>query len=101
MLADKTVLQRSQQMNFQSLGEGQPTVIVSLASGYLYTGNQTTHSFLQAIDGKKSFGQILEELTAEYTVSLEKLRADMSALAEKLIQEKLLSIVSEAQTAHA
>jgi pyrroloquinoline quinone biosynthesis protein D len=83
-------------MKFQSLGEGQPTVIVSLESGYLYTGNQTTQAFLQAIDGRKTFGAILDEVTGQFVVTREKLRTDLSALAEKMMAEKLLSDVTHA-----
>lgn len=90
MLDDETVLNLSQQMKFQSLGKGQPTVIVSLDSGYLYTANQTTQSFLRAVDGQKTFGKIMEELAGQYDVPLDKLRADMSVIAEKMMHEKLL-----------
>jgi hypothetical protein len=87
-------------MKYQSLGAGQPTVIVSLMSGYLYTANRTTQSFLEAIDGQKTFGAIVAELTDKYDVSADKLVADMLTLAEKLVGEKLLTIVAEAM-AHA
>jgi hypothetical protein len=100
VITDGTVLKSSPEMKYQSLGTGQPTVIVSLMSGYLYTANQTTQSFLEAIDGQKTFGAIVVELTGQYDVSADKLAADMRALAEKLVGEKLLTIVAEA-TAHA
>ena len=87
-------------MKYQSLGNGQPTVIVSLTSGYLYTANQTTQAFLQAVDGRKTFGTIVSELTDQFDVSADKLAADLRGLAEKLVDEKLLTIVAEA-TAHA
>jgi hypothetical protein len=85
-------------MKHQSLGVGQPTVIISLASGYLYTANQTTQSFLEAIDGRKTFGAIVAEMAGQYDVSPEKLASDMYALANKLVEEKLLTIVTEAAT---
>ena len=93
MITDATVLRPSAQMKFQSLGAGQPTVIVSLTSGYLYTANQTTESFLKAVDGRKNLGAIVAELTEQYEVAPAKLSADMQALAGKFVAEKLLEIV--------
>ncbi len=90
MLTDQTILRLANDAQFQSLGEGQQTVIVSLTSGSLYTCNDTTKSFLQAMDGKKTFSQIVDALANEYEVKREKLHADMAALAEKLIKEKLV-----------
>ncbi|MBM3860518.1 MAG: PqqD family protein [Verrucomicrobia bacterium] len=90
MLNDQTILRLADDAQFQSLGEGQQTVIVSLNSGALYTCNDTTKSFLQAMDGKKPFGQIIDALASEYEVKREKLHADMTALAEKLVKEKLV-----------
>ena len=85
-------------MKHQSLGAGQPTVIISLASGYLYTANQTTQSFLEAINGEKTFGTIVAELHERYEVSPDKLAADMRALAEKLVSEKLLTVMEGTPT---
>lgn len=92
MLTDQTILQLANDARFQSLGEGQQTVIVSLASGFLYTCNDTTHSFLRAMDGQKTFGQIVDALAGEYEVNRDKLRADMAALTEKLLKEKLVLV---------
>lgn len=92
MLTDQTILRLADDVRFQSLGEGQQTVIVSLSSGYLYTCNDTTHSFLKAMDARKTFGQIVDALAAEYDVNRDKLRADMAALSEKLLKEKLVVI---------
>jgi hypothetical protein len=97
VIGEQTVLQVSPEVKYQSLGPGQPTVIVSLVSGYLYTANQTTLSFLQAVDGRKSFGAIVAELTRQYEVTAEKLAADMRALSEKLVTEQLLTIVTETE----
>jgi hypothetical protein len=90
MLTDQTILSLANDAQFQSLGEGQQTVIVSLTSGFLYTCNDTTKSFLQAMDGQKSFGQIVDVLAKEYEVGREKLHSDMTILAERLLKEKLV-----------
>ncbi len=90
MLTDSTILKLSQQATFQSLGEGQETVIVSMESGFLYTCNETTRSFLQALDGRKTFLQAVDGLLGQYEVTREKLRSDLAAIAGKLIQEGLI-----------
>lgn len=92
MLTDQTVLRLAEDARFQSLGPGQQTVIVSLTSGYLYTCNDTTHSFLKALDGQKTLRQVIAAMADEYDVGRDKLRTDMMALAEKLLREKLVAV---------
>lgn len=96
MIFDNTILKLSPQAKFQSLGDSQETVIVSMESGFLYTCNATTRSFLEAMDGRKAFGRIVEELLEQYHVSREKLQGDLAAMAEKLIQERLILAVPAA-----
>ena len=88
VITNETVLRASPEMKFQSLGSGQPTVIVSLTSGYLYTANQTTESFLRAIDGEKTFGAIVAELTDVYDVTPEKLSLDLGKRPRKFFSVK-------------
>ena len=90
MLNDQTDLRLADDITHQSMGPDEDTVILSLASGSLYTCNETTAEFLGAVDGERTFGQIVALLEQRYDVSLEELRADMSTLAELLIEEKIL-----------
>ena len=95
MLDESVRLALSDDVAHQSLGEGQDTVVLSLKSGYLYTCNETTQSFLKALDGRRTLGEAVDLLEAEYDVPREKLGADLAAMAEELLAEKLITIVEE------
>ena len=91
-LTDETILTLADDVTFQSMGEGQETVVLSLESGYLYTCNATTEAFLKALDGKATLGQILGGLEVRFDVKPERLRKDILALAARMIDEKLILI---------
>ena len=79
-------------VTYQSMGPEAETVLLSLDSGYLFTCNDTTAAFLGALDGRRTFAQIVDLLVGEYHVEPEELRRDLSELAGHLVQEKLISI---------
>ena len=93
MITEQSVLRRVDDLTYQSLGQGQDTVILSLSSGQLYTCNETAAQFLSAVDGSRTFTQIVQLLGEEFEVSLEQLRNDLNSLAEELIREKLLLVL--------
>jgi len=80
----------SEDVTFQSMGPGEATVLLSLSSGYLYTCNETTESFLRALNGQRTFDEIVEALAGQYEVDEDRLRADLIELAEELLKEKLI-----------
>ncbi len=90
MINEHPILRPAEDVSYQSLGQGQDTVILSLDSGQLYTCNQTAAEFLSALDGSRSFGQILDLLTQQFEVSRAQLSADLQSLAHELIRERLL-----------
>ena len=92
MLAEDIRLNLAKDVTFQSVGAEQDTVILSLSSGRLYSCNETTGSFLSAIDGQRNLGQIVDLVSEQYDVPREELHADLSALAERLIEEKLILV---------
>ena len=77
---------------FQSMGPGEETVMLSLKSGHLYTCNETTEAFLRAMDGDRTFDQIIDELTRQYDIAEDELRHDLTELADKLTAERLIHI---------
>jgi len=95
MMGESARLALAEDAAYQSLGEGQETVLLSLKSGYLYTCNETTERFLRSLDGQRTLGQVVDLLLSEYEVSREELAADLSALAEQLLAEKLIVAVGE------
>ncbi len=95
MLTDETRLQLEDEAAFEWLDDSGQAVLVSLGSGQLYTCNETACSFLDAIDGRRTFGQIVDNLASEYEVAKEQLRSDLSVLADELIREKLVLVATE------
>jgi len=94
MINDETILTISENVSYQSMGEGEDTVLLSLTSGRLYTCNQTTTDLLNAIDGKRNFGQIVELVAEQYDVEIGRLRNDLANMAERLESEGLLATSS-------
>jgi hypothetical protein len=95
MIDESTRLALSDDVAHQSLGEGHDAVVLSLASGYLYTCNETTRRFLEALDGQRTLGEVVDLLEAEYDVPRETLAADLAAMAERLLEEKLVVVAAE------
>ena len=95
MMDESVRLALSDDVAHQSLGDDQDTVVLSLKSGYLYTCNETTERFLKALDGRRTLGEVVALLEAEYDVARETLAADLSALAEELLAEKLIVAVGK------
>lgn len=93
MIEQHTRLRLGDDVTFSSLGPGQETVVLSLASGYLYTCNDTTREFLGALDGQRSFGEVIALLEAQFDAPAGKLQADMTALAQKLLGEGLIQLL--------
>jgi len=89
-LSQNARLRLADDVTFQSLGPGEETVMLSLNSGYLYTCNETTAAFLRGLDGRQSLAAVIDTLFNEFQVPRETLSRDMTALAAKLLEEKLL-----------
>ena len=89
-LSQSARLRLADDVTFQSLGPGEETVVLSLNSGYLYTCNDTTAAFLRGLDGKRALAAVIDSLFDEFEVPRETLSKDMTALATKLLEEKLL-----------
>ncbi len=89
-LSHDTRLKLAGDVTFQSLGPGEETVVLSLNSGYLYTGNETTEAFLRKLDGRRPLAVVIDLLFDEFQISRGALSADMTDLAAKLLEEKLI-----------
>ncbi len=77
----------------QCLGEGHETVVLSLASGYLYTCNDTARRFLELLDGRRTIAEIAALLEGEYEAERQRLVDDLIALARGLLDENLVALV--------
>jgi len=85
---ENTVFKTSASASFQSLGDG--AVVLMADSGQLYSGNATMEAFLAKIDGKRTFGAIVDVLTDEFDIDRTSLASDMAALAEELVAEGII-----------
>lgn len=92
MIDQQSTLSLRNDATFQSMGKGKETVILSLSSGYLFTCNDTTRTFLENLDGRRTLGEVIDLLLERFDVPREKLTADMTALAGKLLDEKILQV---------
>lgn len=90
LLSRNTRLKLANDVTFQSLGPGEETVVLSLNSGYLYTCNETTEAFLRRLDGWLPLAAVIDLLFDEFQVPREALSADLTELAAKLLEEKLI-----------
>lgn len=85
----QTRLRLAEDVSYQSLGEGNDTVMLSFASGYLYTCNEAAAAFVRALDGKRSVDEIVDLMEREFDAPRERMDADFAALADELVREKL------------
>jgi pyrroloquinoline quinone biosynthesis protein D len=92
VVQDSSVLALSENVSYQPLGEGEGAVVLIIDSGQLFTCNDTTSAFLAAVDGQRSFGDVVRSLLSTFDVSQDELRNDLASLAEELQQEGIVRI---------
>jgi hypothetical protein len=85
MIEPHVVLALGEDVTFQSLSDGRQTVILRISTGQIFTCNGTTAAFLKALDGKRSFSELVDCVHSEFEVDREKLAGDLAALTEKLM----------------
>ncbi len=88
----RVVLRLSPKVTLRRLGEDQGAVVLRLADGQLYTCNDTTVDFLEAVDGERDLAAIIARLEGVYDASPARLTTDLVALAEQLLAEGLIRI---------
>jgi pyrroloquinoline quinone biosynthesis protein D len=92
MLGETTILSLTPAATFQPLGENEGAVVLMTDSGQLFTCNDTTVALLQALDGVRSFGSIVDELLDEFDVERDVLAADLSKLVGELEREGIVAV---------
>jgi len=88
---DPTRLRLADDVTFQSMGDGEQTVVLSLSTGVLFTCNDTTARLLAAIDGERTFAEVVDLLAGEYDVPRAKLHADLAAMTDQLLDKGLIA----------
>jgi len=82
VLAPKVALRR--------LGEDQGAVMVRFHDGQLFTCNDVTAAFLEALDGRRTFNAVVDHLLESFEVDRAELVADLRPIAERLAAEGLI-----------
>lgn len=90
MIEAAAKLRLADDVTWQTMGPGQPVVVLRLSDGQLYTCNDTASALLSAADGRRTFDEIITELCGQYEVSREQLEADLSEVVSEMLAEKLL-----------
>jgi hypothetical protein len=90
MIDNDTVLQLEHDITYQDMGPDQPAVILQLSTGQLFTCNETTRMFLDRLDGRRDFGQVVEALLDEFDVDSGILAADLRQLGDDLLAAGLI-----------
>ena len=90
MLTDNKVLALREGVSFQPLGNADGAILLVIETGQLYTCNVTTARFLSAIDGVRSFGQVVDEVSGDFEVARAELHQDLTEIADELVSEGLL-----------
>ncbi|MGC9453531.1 MAG: PqqD family protein [Phycisphaerae bacterium] len=90
MSEDGAIFRPADDISWQPMGPGQPTVVLRLSDGQLYTCNETAAALLAAADGRRTFAEIVSDLHGQYEVSREQLEADLSGMVAEMLAENLL-----------
>jgi pyrroloquinoline quinone biosynthesis protein D len=92
MIQDTTVLSLAEGISFQPMGTGEGGVVLKVESGQLFTCNDTTSAFLSALDGRRSFAELVRALLDEFEVDEGDLRGDLAALAGDLTEKGIVRV---------
>jgi pyrroloquinoline quinone biosynthesis protein D len=87
-----TVLSLADGISFQALGAGEGGVVLNIGSGQLFTCNDTTSVFLEAMDGRRTFAELVGAVLDEFAVSEDELRGDLRTLADELQQKGIVRV---------
>lgn len=85
-------LSLAQNVTLQGLGSEEGGVLLKLDTGEMYTVNETTLSFLQALDGEQSVAAIAGQLTKEFDVDAPTITADLLEISSDLAKESLIVV---------
>ena len=92
VIQDSSVVCLSDGVTYQPLGDGEGAVVLIVDSGQLFTCNDTTSAFLAAVDGQRSFGDVVSSLLGTFDVAQDELRNDLASLAAELQEEGIVRI---------
>jgi len=92
VIQDMTVLSLADGISFQALGAGEGGVVLKIGSGQLFTCNDTTSVFLAAMDGRRTFADLVQAVLEEFAVNEDELRGDLRTFADELQQKGIVRV---------
>jgi hypothetical protein len=90
VIQDTTVLVLADGISFQALGVGEGGVVLKVGSGQLFTCNDTTSAFLTAMDGRRTFADLVQAVLDAFEVQEDEVRSDLRTLADELQQKGIV-----------
>lgn len=84
-------LQIADGVNYQSLGDHEDGVLLSMSSGYLYRCNHTALEILNSLKGRPTYSELLSRFATRFGLEDAQARTDLSGFVESLIDEKLIA----------
>jgi len=83
-------LQLAPGVNFQSLGDGEDGVVLSMGSGYLFRCNHTAVAILEQLHDQPTLVELEKRLASHFGLSEEQAHRDLSAFVADLMREALI-----------
>ncbi len=77
-------------VTFQTMGDGEDTVVLALAAGQLYSCNETATVLLQTLEAGGDMAAAVARLLQEFEVTESEAAADLAILARELLAEGLI-----------
>lgn len=77
-------------VNYQSLGDGEDGVVLSLSTGHLYRCNHTAVAVLDLLQTCPSVDGVIAEFARRFALDIAQARADVAALVDQLVTERLV-----------
>lgn len=81
-------------VNYQSLGDAEDGVLLSMSSGYLYRCNRAALEILNLVQGQPSYGTLVTRFARHFHLEETQARADVSAFIDHLLEEQLIARVA-------
>ena len=90
-LSDGLRLRLAPDVSFQSFGDDEDGVLLSLNSGYLYACNASALAFLEKLDGQRTFTQVVDLFADRFAIDADRARRDLAVLATQLLDDRLIA----------
>jgi len=101
MITEETRLALSDDVARRAMGGGRETVTLSLKNGHVYTCSDKTARLVRAVDGHRRLKDIVEMLQGDYSITRERLTAELLTLTKRLLAEGLVVVLPDADAAPA